>query len=313
MGSEVLSDKKLLIVGCSSQVALPVAKTLAADNEVWGIARFKNRFARRSLEAAAVKCEEVDLEDPDLSTLPTDFDYVLNFAVARSGDWTADLDSNVGSIGYVMEHCREAQAMLHCSTSAVYEPKSDHLFGEDDPLGDNHRVWEDTLPFLSTYSISKIAAEAMVRFGSKRWGLRAIICRLCVPYGNNGGWPSIHFDMMRAGALIELHPDRPNRFSPIHEDDIVSSIPALLAAAGTPPPVVNWGGEVSSIEDWCDILSKLTGIVPQFVETEKTISGVPCDVSKLKALVGSTTSVSIGDGLARMVAARNPELLLPQS
>jgi UDP-glucuronate 4-epimerase len=312
MPDALLKDTKLLIVGCSSQVALPVANALAADNQVFGIARFKNRFARRSLEAAGVKCEEVDLEDPDLSALPTDFDYVLNFAVARSGDWSADLDSNVGSIGFVMEHCREARAMLHCSTSAVYQPKSDHVFTEDDPLGDNHRVWEDTLPFLSTYSISKIAAEAMVRFGSKRWGLPAIICRLCVPYGDNGGWPSVHLDMMRSGVPIEVHPDRPNRFSPIHEDDIIASIPALLAAADTPPPVVNWGGEISSLEDWCGILAKLTGITPQFTVTDKTIGSVPCDVSMLRSLVGTANSVSLEDGLARMIAARNPELLLPQ-
>lgn len=304
-----MQQEKVLVIGTSGQVAFPVAKVLAHDNDVWGVARFKNRAARDSLESAGVRCHAVDLVRPDLSGLPDDFTYVLNFSVARTGLWQHDLDSNVGALGYLIEHCRKARAFLHCSTTAVYQPQPDHVFTENDPLGDNHRVWEETLPFLSTYSICKIAAEAMVRYGSDRWGLPAIISRLCVPYGDNGGWPSVHLDIMRAGIPIDVHPDRPNRFNPIHEDDIIATIPTLLGAADVPPPVVNWGGAVSSLEEWCSVLGELTGLEPRFTETGQTISGVPADISKLTALTGRRTWVNLREGLRRMVATRHPELL----
>ena len=37
-----LSGEKVLITGATGQVALPVALALAADNELWAIARFSD-------------------------------------------------------------------------------------------------------------------------------------------------------------------------------------------------------------------------------------------------------------------------------
>src|SRR5204863_8564927 len=183
--------EKVLVVGCTGQVALPVAKALARDNDVWGIARFTNAVARDELEAAGVTCQTVDVAQPDLSAVPDDFSYVLNLSVARTGSWDGDLDTNVGAVLHVMEHCQTARAFLHCSTTGVYQPQADHVFREDDALGDNHRPWEPTMPFLATYSISKIASEAAARYGSRRWHDPTAIARLGVPYGHNGGWPGL--------------------------------------------------------------------------------------------------------------------------
>jgi UDP-glucuronate 4-epimerase len=305
-----VQNEKVLVVGCTGQVALPVAQALAADNEVVGIARFNNPRARRVLEDSGVECQAVDLSAPDLSGLAQDFTYVLNFAVARTGSWTTDLDINVGAVGLVMEHCRSARAMFHCSTAGVYQPVSGHVFTEDDPLGDNHRAFEAALPFMSTYSISKIGAEAAVRYGSRRWELPAVVARLSVPYGDNGGWPAFHLELMAAGQPIEVHPERPIRCNPIHEDDIVATIPLLLDAAATvPPTVVNWGGAESSVEEWCAELGALTGLEPRFTETLRTISSLPVDTSKLVALVGGADRVNLKDGLGQMVRARRPDLL----
>ena len=257
-----------------------------------------------------MSCYTVDLASPDLSGLPQDFSYVLNFSVARTGGWTADLDINVGAIGFIMEHCRSARAMFHCSTAGVYQPCADHVFTEDDPLGDNHRPWEVTMPFMSTYSISKIASEAAVRYGSLRWDLPAVVARLSVPYGDNGGWPAFHLEMMAAGLPIELHPERPIRCNPIHEDDIIATVPKLLdAAASVPPTVVNWGGAESSVEGWCAELGEITGLAPSFVETRQTVASLPIDTSRLSGLVGPIDRVSLKNGLKRMVVARRPDLL----
>jgi UDP-glucuronate 4-epimerase len=309
-----MHDEKVLIVGTTGQVALPIAKALAVDNEVVGIARFSSGRARRDLEESGVRCLAVDLEAPDLTEVPKDFDVVLNFSVARTGSWERDLDINVGGVGFIMEHCQSARAMLQCSTAGVYQSKPNHLHTEEDPLGDNHREWEATLPFMSTYSISKIASEAAVRYGSRRWNLPTVIARLSVPYGDNGGWPAFHLEMMAAHLPIEIHPDHPVRCNPIHEEDIVAAIPKLLDVAATvPPTVVNLGGMESSVEAWCEELHSLTGIEPIFAQTRQTVASLPVDTSKLTDLVGSVESVNLSDGLKRMVEARKPDLLIAQN
>jgi hypothetical protein len=90
---------------------------------------------------------------------------------------------------------------------------------------------------------------------------------------------------------------------------MVAMIPALLDAATTPATIVNWAGdEVSSIEDWCAYLAKLTGLDLSFVPTAHTLSSVTCDLTRMHELVGHT-QVKWQDGLARMVRTRHPELL----
>ena len=96
-----------------------------------------------------------------------------------------------------------------------------HVFAEEDQLGDNHGVW----PFLRTYSICKIAAEATARWAAHRFGLPTTVARLSVPYGDRGGWPAIHLEMMINGSDIPVHVDAPSVYHPIHEDDIIAMVP----------------------------------------------------------------------------------------
>src|ERR1700676_1060178 len=85
-----LKGKKILITGPTGQVATPLARALAADNEVWGMARFKDPATRAAVEADGVRCVAADLTTGDFSALPDDFDYVLNLAVCKSGDFDYD-------------------------------------------------------------------------------------------------------------------------------------------------------------------------------------------------------------------------------
>ena len=52
---EVLKGEKILLTGPASQVGLPVARALAADNEVHGLARFGRAEDRRRVEEAGVR------------------------------------------------------------------------------------------------------------------------------------------------------------------------------------------------------------------------------------------------------------------
>jgi len=305
MDAAPLRGTKIVVTGVTGQVAEPLACALARDNEVYGAARFNDAEARRRLEAAGVKCVVVDLLAGEPRGLPADADYVLNFAVTKTNDWDVDLAANCGGLAWLMEHHREARAFLHCSTTAVYKPMGHHVFAEADPLGDNHGVW----PFLRTYSICKIAAEAMARWAAQRFELPTTITRLSVPYGDRGGWPSVHLHMMINGSAIPVHVDAPSVYHPLHERDILRMLPAFLEAASVPATVVNWGGSTAvSIEEWCTYLGGLTGLEARFEPTEHTIDSVQLDLTRMHELAGPTT-VDWKDGMRQMVAARHGDLL----
>jgi UDP-glucuronate 4-epimerase len=294
---------KILITGPTGQVASPIAQALAVDNEVWGIARFTNAAAREALEKSGVRCETVNLAAGDFASLPSDFDYVLNLAVAKSGNWEKDLAANAESIGLLMAHCRKAKAFLHCSSGAVYDPPDDEPRTERAALGDNHK------PLFPTYSISKIAGEVVARTMARAVGVPTTIGRLNVPYGDNGGWPFYHMEMMLAGIPIPVPAGGPARYNPIHEDDIIATIPKLLAVASVPATTLNWCGEQDvSLQDWCNYLGSLVGKEPVFQESDQALRGNPTDPSRMRELVGGTT-VDWRDGMRRMAAKFHPELV----
>lgn len=297
-----LRDARILVTGATGQVALPVAIALAAQNDVIAIARFTDADKRARLERAGVHCVGVDLARGSLDGVPRDVEYVCNFAVVKSNRWEVDIAGNAEAAGMLMAHCRAARAFLHCSSTGVYEAAGGTPQRETDPLGDNHRV------MMPTYSISKIAAEAVVRSTCRIFEVPTTIARLNVPYGDEGGWPAFHLELILDGRPVPVHPDGPSRFNPIHDDDIIATLPGMLAAASVPATIVNWGGDdETSVEEWCAYLAELAGRDVQFDRTLGTIGGIPTDNTKRRALVGAT-SVAWKDGMRRMAGALHPEL-----
>ena len=298
-----MRNAKILITGPTGQVASPIAQALAADNEVWGIARFTNAVAREALEKAGVRCETINLAAGEFDSLPADFDYVLNLAVAKSGNWEKDLAANAESVGLLMAHCRNARAFLQCSSGAVYDPPGDDPRTEQAALGDNHK------PLFPTYSISKIAGEVVARTMARALDVPTTIARLNVPYGNNGGWPFYHMEMMLGGIPIPVPVGGAARYNPIHEDDIIATIPKLLEVASVPATTVNWCGEQTvSLQDWCSYLGSLVGKEPVFQESEQALRGNPTDSTRLRELV-DVTMVDWRDGMRRMATKFHPELV----
>ncbi len=298
-----MRGSKILITGPTGQLATPIALALAADNEVWGIARFSDPAAREGLEKAGIRCQAVDLAAGDFTGVPDDFDYVLNLAVAKSGNWDKDLAANAESVGLLMAHCRVAKAFLHCSSAAVYDPPGDEARAEGAALGDNHKF------LFPTYSISKIAGEVVARAMARILDVPTTIARLNVPYGNNGGWPYYHMEMMLAGIPIPVPPGGPAMYNPIHEDDIIATVPKLLEAAAVPATTVNWcGDQAVSLQDWCGYLGSLVGKEPIFEENAHALRGNPTDGARMHELIGGTT-VDWQDGLRRMAAKFHPELI----
>lgn len=307
--STSLDGKRVLVTGPTGQVAMPVTLALAQRNEVFGIARFADAAARERLEAAGVCCIQLDLAATDLdpssfAEVPADVDVVLNLAVAKTADPDHDLRANVESLGLLMDHCRGASVLFHCSSTAVYRPAGHHRRRETDPLGDNnHRL------LFPNYTMSKIAAEAMARTVARRHRIPTVIARLNVPYGNGGGWPWIHMEQVLAGQPVVVHADAPSVYNPIHEDDILATLPALLGAASVPALTVNWGGtEEVSIEQWATYIGELVDRPVTFQSTDQTIEPVPVDTALMRSITGET-KVGWREGIRRMVAHFHPELV----
>jgi nucleoside-diphosphate-sugar epimerase len=299
-----LEGCKLLITGATGQVAEPVVAALASHAEVTALARFGKDEDRDRIAAHGANCVSADLADPlGLRDLPRDFDYVLNFAVTKTGNFDYDLAANAEGAGRLMVHCAEAKGFLHFSSTAVYQYAGHEPRTETAPLGDNHRA------MFPTYSISKIAAETVVRFTARQFGVPATIARLSVPYGDNGGWPFYHLLMMREGIPIDIHPESPNYYNLLHADDYIEKIPHLLAAAGSEAATVNFGGsERTSIEEWCAWLTELTGLEPVFRENPAAFGSLCIDTTRMHELIGPT-GVDWKEGIRSMVRKLAPELL----
>lgn len=236
----MLSDKKILITGPAGQIALPLVKSLATNNEVWGIARFNEPNTRESVESLGVTTRSIDLATCDYSSLPDDFTYVLHLAAFKTEglDYNHALTVNAEGTGLLLKHCQRVKAALIMSTQSVYKPITDplHAFSENDPLGDVNYVMSPT------YSISKIAEEAVARFCARAYNIPITIARMNASYGPNGGLPTYHLDWVLADKPIVTRWD-PCRYSLIHQDDINNQLEALLDAASVPATIVNWAGD----------------------------------------------------------------------
>lgn len=299
-----MRNKTIVITGATGQVGFPLALSLAKHNTVHAVARFNDEAKRRQLEQAGINCIPVNLGEEDYSNIPVDCDYLLNFAVNREvgDDFDAELRRNAESLALLMQHCQHYQAALHVSSCAVYHPAPELVLAEDSPLGDNHRN------MFTTYSIGKIAQEAVVRSCARMFDLPSVICRLNVPYSSHGGWPWFHLMMMEQGIPIPV-PDGLSEYTLIHQDDIIVSVPGLLEIASVPCSIVNWSSdEHVSIQDWCHYLGELTGLTPQFEISADALPSIRSNNIKLQQMVGPTR-VHWRDGLRRMVEDGRLELI----
>jgi len=300
----VPSDRKILVTGPNGQIGFPLTTHLARDNEVWGAARFVDPAARRRLEDIGVRTVSIDLAEGDLSALPDDFEHVIHLAAFKTEglDYDHAISVNAEGTGLLLHHCRRARSVLVMSTHSVYKPVDDPLraFVESDPLGDVNYVMSPT------YSVSKIAQEAVARYCARAYGIPVTIARMNASYGPEGGLPTYHLDWVVAGQPVVTRWD-PCRYSLIHQDDIDLQVDALLDAASSPATIVNWAGDESpSVQEWCAFMGELTGQAAEVrvVETPGTLRGSIADVTKRRAITGSCT-VSWREGLRRVFEERH--------
>jgi UDP-glucuronate 4-epimerase len=298
----VLNGEKVLITGATGKIAYPIARALAGRNEVWGAARLRKPADRDKLAAAGIKPLALDMADPDFASLPDDFGYVFHAAVdPGTDDWSRCVRTNAHNSGELLAHCRTARGFVFCSTGSIYGYQGRRPLRETDPPG---------VPLRPNYSFSKIAAESVCTWVAGRYGIPLTIIRICSTYGPEGGAPADRLDAMLAGKPIRLHPDKPNNYNPIYEDDYVDLGIRAMEVADTPPVVVNWAGsETVSVEDYCTYMGELVGAEPVFEYTPDAHTPLWPDVTLMHDVLGRT-KVPWREGFRSMIEARHPELPL---
>lgn len=301
----MLSGEKILITGPAGRIGFGIARSLAKNNEVWGIARFGDPAQRAEVEALGVTTRQVDLVKCDFSDLPRDFTYLVHLAASfEDGSYDHAIQVNGEATGFLLEHCRRAKAALVMSTVTVYKPHPDpwHAFSEGDPLG-------DMLAHIPpTYPIAKIAGEGIARFCARALNLPVTIARMNSAYNERGGLPTLHLQAIAEGRPVVARWD-PLPYSLIHGDDIADQLEPLLHAASVPATIVNWcGDEAVSVQTWSAYMAELLGVTAtvEVVPMPGSSRGAVADATKRRAITGPC-KVSWRDGIRRMTESLYPE------
>ena len=266
----MIAGEKILVTGVTGTIGSALALHLAADNDVWGIARLagadvrakesytavaaptptptKTASTRDTLEAAGVTVRAVDLASGDFGELPDDFTYLVHLAWMR-----ADLDqlddalrANVEGAGLVLQHCRNAKAALVMSGMGVYSANDDPwwAYHERDPVGRGATAYAPTSPAC------KLGLESVARFCARAFDLPVVITRLNTLTGLPVSFPAMHIDAVMQGRTM-VAPSDPTPHTPIHVDDMKWMLEPLLDAASATACITNWcGDDVTTVQDW---------------------------------------------------------------
>jgi len=304
-GFSGLSGEKILFTGPAGRIGFNVARTLARDNEVWGMARFSDPAQMAEIEAQGIHPFQADLENPDFRELPDDFTYLVHFA-ANFADLPFDRDMaiNAESTGFLLDHCRKAKAALVMSSVTVYKPHPDpwRERREDEALG-------DMLAHVpASYPLTKIASEGIARYLARSLRLPVTIARMNSAYDERGGLMVSHLKAIAEGQPVVLRND-PLPYTPIHGEDIAAHVGPLLKAASVPATIVNWcGDETVSAQEWCAYIADMLGTTAK-IEIEPfpgaSVGSAQDDTRRLS--ITGPCKVSWKEGIRRVAQQLYPD------
>jgi nucleoside-diphosphate-sugar epimerase len=170
------------------------------------------------------------------------------------------------------------------SSHAIYALNDDPWYAqrEIDALGGALAPWAPTSP------AAKLTMEAVARGAARTLDLPVVIARLNTVFGPFGGLPNMHVAMIAKGDPVPA-PWDPNPHSPIHSDDMLAQLEALLDAASTPATIVNWSGdEPVTVQEWSAYAAELAGAHAEVVVNEMpgVAKGAVADATKRRAITG---------------------------
>lgn len=291
---------RILVTGSTGLVGLPLCRALASEHTVFAGARFRDRADAAELARLGVTPVPFDLSSDDWSALPDDVDVVFHLGaltpstdVARRHEVSAMLEANAFATARLMSRFRHAKAFVFASSASVYAPV-DRPLAEDDEYGVQEGFPE--------YSLSKIAAEVLVRHLTTEFGLPTVILRLFQMYGPGGGAATARIERVRQQRSVAIAEPGPNVVTVMFEDDYVDKLIASVDHAAVPVAILNFGGSATSVEELCTKAAEILGVEPKWSHSAAALVPRQGNLEKMERFLGPA-SVTLDEGIRRVVEA----------
>lgn len=296
--------RRILITGVSGMMGRALARRLAADNTVYGAARFTDAAVREHLEACGVRCVPMDLSARELPPLPQDVDTLLYFAVHWPGphDAAVAMAVNGYAVGRLIERLGRLEQFVVGSSVAVYVGS-----GQREDLTEQ----SPTIP-SGLYGTSRLAGDVLATHLAQSRGLSGAILRYWFPYTDEPGVANDYYQgvlgRLRRGEPFVLPRGRPGCQQPVFIDDVVRITLDSLRFASPEPFVLNVAGpERLTLRQIVDTLADVFGAQPNVelsdADESNLLSG-SFDLTRLEQTCGAG-KVRFADGLRRLAAARD--------
>ena len=295
----VIEGRRVLVTGATGLIGSAVTEYLAADNEVFALARFSSPESRERAKLTGAQPVVADIRAIGPDDIPADLDYVIHAGAATAGTSERSrietFETNVQATGRLMRLVKSVKGFVYCSSGSVYAYQGQRPLREDDPFGLHNGI--------ENYSASKIAAESLVEFLSREEQIPATIIRIFTVYGPAGGSITTRVDLVERGQPIPVYPGGANQHSPMYVDDAVEKLAVAATQASVPPLIVNFGGsETSSVQEYTQLAADMLGREVTFRESASAYYPIWADVEKMHATLGPCR-VGVEEGVRRVVAA----------
>ena len=171
----------------------------------------------------------------------------------------------------------------------------------------------DPLQPASIYAATKLAQEQLVTIGASAMSINHLIFRLQNVYGegqslNNPytGILSIFTTKLRRGSHLPLFEDGEESRDFVHVEDVAETLARATLAANLPDVIVNVGAGVgTSVRNVAAALSDCVGVTHDLrVTGEYRLGDIRhnfADIGKLEAIFDYRPTVSLAEGLGRLV------------
>lgn len=231
-------------------------------------------------------------------------DTVVHLAAQISGydslrDPRGYLDANVGGLLTVLETMRAigARRILFASSATVY--------GDSEGAS---RLETDLPRPITTYALTKLAGEHILRMYGPLWGFTHTSLRLFNVYGPRQSpdhpYANVTCKFTHAAARglpVKLYGDGEQSRDFVYVDDVVDVL--VRALEPTPSPIYNVGtGHETTIRS---LLATVENVADRRLEVERCppwpndVRSIRADVSLLSSEIGTQPRTTVADGLRR--------------
>ncbi|WP_435065532.1 NAD-dependent epimerase/dehydratase family protein [Halobaculum sp. EA56] len=302
------TDKTVLVTGGAGFIGSHIADRLTGIADVRVLDNFSTGDPANVPTDATVI--EGSITDVDAVTRAIDgvdvvFHEAAQTSVARSVEEPRRSHStNVDGTLTVLDAAREANARTVLASSAAVYGHPERV-----PIRET-----DELSPTSPYGIDKLAVDHYGRTYADLYDQEVVALRYFNVYGPRGvtsdyaGVISVFLDQIRDGGPITVHGDGTQTRDFVHIDDVVD---ANLQAAKTDAvgEAFNVGtGDSVTIAELAEICREVTDSDVDIIHTdprEGDIDESQAEISKARAKLGYEPTVSLHDGLSRLVADRS--------